>query len=117
MKFTVIIAISILLLVASCSSSHQTVSSSIAEPAAQRCAAINAQFTNGTPMSQIEAKLGRPDAMFITTTLSFPPETQNQRVWVYHSGSKDILIFSTGEPTTPLRERGFDGARVVRKEQ
>jgi hypothetical protein len=117
MKFTAIILVSGLLLLASCSSSRETISSSKGDSVAERCAAINAQFTNGTLMSQIEAKLGRPDTMIITTTLSLPPETQNQRVWVYHFGSEDILISSTGAPTTPIDERGFAGARVVRKTQ
>lgn len=94
-------------LLAGCSSSRQT--------ASERCAAINAQFTNGTPMDQIEAELGRPDTMIITTTLSWPPETQNQRVWVYRFGSEDILISSTGEPMTPIDQRRFAGARVVSK--
>jgi len=117
MNLTAIILVSGLLLLAGCHGSHETISSSKRDSATERCAAINAQFTNGTPMSQIEAKLGRPDTMIITTTLSWPPETQNQRIWVYHFGREDILVSSTGEPSTPLDQRGFAGARVVRKTQ
>jgi hypothetical protein len=82
MKSTATIQVFGFLLLASCSSPRQT--------ASERCAAINAQFTNGTPMSQLEAKLGPPDTMIITTTLSLPPETQNQRTWVYHFTLDDI---------------------------
>jgi uncharacterized protein YceK len=117
MKLTGIILVFCLFLLAGCSSSRETISSSKGDSVTERCAAINSQFTNGTPMSQIEAMLGRPDTMIITTTLSWPPETQNQRIWVYHFGPEDILVSSTGGPTTPLDQRGFAGARVVRKTQ
>src|SRR5262249_47533674 len=108
MKFTAAIPVFGFLLSVGCSSPRQT--------ASERCAVINAQFTNGTPMSQVEAKLGQPDTMIITTTMSWPKETQNQRIWVYHFGSEDILISSTGEGTTPLDQRGFAGARAFRRE-
>jgi hypothetical protein len=117
MKLSAIILFIGVFLSVGCRSSRDTISSSKADPVAERCAAINAQFTNGTPMSHVEAKLGQPDTMSITSTLSLPRETQNQRIWVYHFGSEDILIFSTGEPTTPFGDRGFAGARVVKKVQ
>jgi len=79
----------------------------------QLAAAINEQFTNGTPMGRVEAALGRKDTMIVTTTLSWPPETQNQRIWVYRFGAKQILISSTGGPMTPMEERGFAGAKVA----
>src|SRR5689334_17523874 len=79
-------------------------------------AAINARFTNGTPMREVVAVLGPQDMMYITTTLSWPPETQNQRVWVYRFGPKEILIQSTGGPTTPLADRGFAGAKIVARD-
>jgi hypothetical protein len=81
-------------------------------PAKERCAAINACFTNGTPMRDVVAVLGKQDNMIITTSLSWPPETQNQRIWVYRFGSKEVLISSTGAGTTPLDDRGFAGATV-----
>jgi hypothetical protein len=79
--------------------------------------AINAHFTNGTPMRDVVAVLGREDAMYMTTTLSWPSETQNQRGWLYRFGSKEILIDSTGGPVTPLTDRGFAGARVISLEK
>ena len=79
--------------------------------------AINKQFTNGTPMGQVVRVLGRQDTMYITTTLSWPPETQNQRVWVYRFGSREILVRSTGGATTPLSDRGFAGAQAVPRDK
>jgi len=81
--------------------------------AQDRCAAINACFTNGTPMRDVLAVLGNQDTMIITTTLSWPPETQNQRIWVYRFGNNEVHVHSTGGPTTPLGERGFAGATFL----
>jgi hypothetical protein len=83
----------------------------------QLAAAINAHFTNGTPMRRVVGVLGRQDTMYITTTASWPPETQNQRVWVYRFGSKEILVHSTGDATTLLDDRGFAGAKVVARDE
>lgn len=77
-------------------------------------AAVNARFTNGTPMREVESVLGRPSEIRMTTTASDPTETQNRRTWVYHGfRSGPIFILSSGEPATPVRERRFAGARVV----
>lgn len=81
--------------------------------AKERCAAVNACFTNGTPMRVVEGVLGRPDTMIITTTLSWPPETQNRRIWVYRFGVEQVLINSTGDPMTPFEDRGFAGAKAA----
>lgn len=81
-------------------------------PVTERCAAVNARFTNGTPMRDVMAVLGKQDTMIITTSLSWPPETQNQRIWVYRFGSEEVLVHSTGGPTTPLDDRGFAGATI-----
>ena len=75
----------------------------------QLAAAINAHFTNGTPMRDVVAILGSEDAMYMTTTLRWPPETRNQRGWLYRFGSKEILIGSTGGPLMPLTDRGSLG--------
>jgi hypothetical protein len=81
------------------------------ESAKDRCAAVNACFTNGTPMSEVEAVLGRQDTMIVTTTFSDHP---NRRVWVYRFGLEEVLIDSIGGPMTPLGDRGFAGAWVGR---
>src|SRR5262249_50262471 len=65
----------------------------------ERCAAVNAHFTNGTPMRDVVAVLGPQDTMISTTTLS---DTPNQRVWVYRFGAEDVYVNSAGGPTTPL---------------
>lgn len=116
MKLTAIMLASVLLLLASCTHSHETISSSKNGSATVSCAEINTQFTNGTPMPQIVAKLGRPYTLIITTTLTLPPEKQNQLILVYHFGPEDVLISSTGEPTMLLDERKFAGAKVVRND-
>jgi len=80
--------------------------------AEERCGAVNARFTKGTPMRDVMEVLGREDTMIITTTLSWPPETQNQRIWVYRFGAEEVHVHSTGGPTTPLEDRRFAGATV-----
>ena len=51
MRFEALILISCLVLCAGCTSSRETSPSWKSGSVAQRCAAINAEFTNGTPMS------------------------------------------------------------------
>jgi hypothetical protein len=105
MRFTAIILVSGLLLLAGCSASP-----SITE----RCAAINAQFTNGTPLSQVVAKLGQPDTRVASSFLGFPENTNLFRLCVYHFDSGDIIICSTGGPpmSLDLNKRKFLGAIV-----
>jgi len=77
----------------------------------QLATAVNAHFTNGTPMRDVEAVLGRPS--YTRTRTPIPPETQKPMVWVYGFGSGQIVIRSTGAPATPVRDRRFAGARVL----
>ncbi len=77
----------------------------------QLAAALNAHFTNGTPMREIEAVLGRPSHTR-TQTLTLPPEARYRMLWVYRFGAGQIMIRSTGGPATSPMDRGFAGAIV-----
>jgi hypothetical protein len=50
----------------------------------QLAAAVNAHFTNGTPMRDVEAVIGRPS--YTRTRTPIPPETQKPMIWVYGFG-------------------------------
>jgi len=77
---------------------------------ADLCTAINAQFTNGTPLRLVVAKLRPPDTVVTTSFLSIPADTNYHKVCVYHFESGDIVISSTGGPPALL---DFDKRRFV----
>jgi hypothetical protein len=108
MKFAAIILLFGLPLLAGCSR---------AQLITGRCAAINAQFTNGTPMSQVVAKLGQPDWMHMGASLSIPEDTNNYLVCVYHFDSGDVMIIDTAEQLSLLEfsKRRFIHASVLRQ--
>ena len=89
------------------------------QPIIERCAAINAQFTNGTPLSQVVARLGQPDTMVYSQSLSKPADTNYYRVCVYHFDSGDIVICSAGGPPAllDLDKRRFIHAIVFREKK
>jgi hypothetical protein len=88
-------------------------------PVAERCAAVNARFTNGTRIRDVLAVLGPQDAMIVSTNLSLPAESQYQSTWVFRFGSEKVLINSTNgnvDPTTLSQTRLFTGATVGKKQ-
>ena len=80
----------------------------------EECAEINAQFTNGTPMGQVVAKLGWPDTTALTHYLSIPEDTNVYILFVYHFESGDIRIDTTEPAQIDIGKRRFIQACVLR---
>src|ERR1035437_3599104 len=99
---TLALALATILVAACCGSESNVVSrteqqlrtiwSATNVTASERCLAVNACFTNGTPIHRVLGVIGKNYELHITTTATWPPETANSRTLVYRFGTNRVSI-------------------------